>query len=70
MHCSDLLRANLAHVKPNWSTSLFSGKEISVCCALAVEMVLWHSGVEEQPQSTATRDCHASMMDMNMVINA
>jgi hypothetical protein len=40
-----LPRANLAHVEPNWSGSLSRGKEISVCCALSIETVLWRSGV-------------------------
>jgi hypothetical protein len=40
-----LPRANLARVEPNRSGYLSRGKEISVCCALSVEKVLWRSGV-------------------------
>jgi hypothetical protein len=36
-----LQRANLVRVEPNLSGSLSRGKGISVCCALAVETVLW-----------------------------
>jgi hypothetical protein len=40
-----LPRANLARVEPNRNGSLSRDKGISVCCALAVETVLWRSGV-------------------------
>jgi hypothetical protein len=55
-----LPRANLARIEPNQS-----GRGISMCCAVSVETVLWHSGVpfaakwrtDQQPHAAAALRC-------------
>jgi hypothetical protein len=60
-----LPRANLAYVESNFSGFLSCGKEISVCCGLSFETVLWRSAfsrelrnsVDQQPHLAAARRC-------------
>jgi hypothetical protein len=53
-----LPRSNLARVEPNRSGSLSRGKEISVCCVLSVETVLWRrNSVDQQPHAAAALRC-------------